>query len=252
MKAIYECDNCRQQYEQDDLKEIDHLAIRLDPGGPVPAGECPDRDCGALCYPVEHLVGLEGTTTHVITNGQLAALVGNILTNPFSGEVDDTEAFARFCTEIAEVVCNYCGGEIASPAQYAPAPGNMDWATHYRLLVDGNAASREGGGVWGRALATAEQAPSASPTQDCNGELPTVVIEMNGSAIYCGRSNVPLRIVLLDENTEGAEQNRIMKVNDDEVYVRDFVLSQFVGRGQDGVDPGFVAATVEQLDGGAP
>lgn len=72
-----------------------------------------------------------------IKNGQLAKIVKNILTNPASGEVDDQEMFERFCTDIAQVVCNYCGGEVTEPAAYAPENGCMDWSRHYVLEISG-------------------------------------------------------------------------------------------------------------------
>lgn len=84
----------------------------------------------------------------VITNGQLAALLNHILTNPFSGEVDDQSAFEQFCTDIAQIVCKHCGGKVTAPASYAPEPSNMDWATHYKLEVQINDSSPEDGGVW--------------------------------------------------------------------------------------------------------
>ena len=43
-----ECDNCGMRCAEEDLKPIEHLSMRVDPGGVVPAGECPD--CGALSY----------------------------------------------------------------------------------------------------------------------------------------------------------------------------------------------------------
>ena len=55
--------NCEQQYELPDdrikLADVEDLWMRIDPGGEVPAGECPA--CGALCYMVKeetcHSVG---------------------------------------------------------------------------------------------------------------------------------------------------------------------------------------------------
>ena len=64
---MYLCDNCGKRYEREDqlrfvFPHIPGLAERLDPGGIVPAGECPE--CGALVYledqPVRVLVLLEG------------------------------------------------------------------------------------------------------------------------------------------------------------------------------------------------
>jgi len=47
------CDDCGHQCSDDELKvtlyQIPHLLERIEPGGIVPAGECPN--CGALTYP---------------------------------------------------------------------------------------------------------------------------------------------------------------------------------------------------------
>jgi uncharacterized Zn finger protein (UPF0148 family) len=42
------CDNCDWVGEPED-KEIPGLHERVDPGGTMPSGECPE--CGCLCYP---------------------------------------------------------------------------------------------------------------------------------------------------------------------------------------------------------
>ena len=51
----YRCGNCERVWTFAQLDAIADLEERIDPGGPMPAGECPDPDetCGgALCYPV--------------------------------------------------------------------------------------------------------------------------------------------------------------------------------------------------------
>ena len=49
------CDNCRTEWRADQrsrvFPDIPGLTERVEPGGTVPAGECPA--CGALVYPVE-------------------------------------------------------------------------------------------------------------------------------------------------------------------------------------------------------
>lgn len=46
-----ECANCGRSFHVDDLNhEVKHLHERVDPGGAMPAGECPE--CGALAFPV--------------------------------------------------------------------------------------------------------------------------------------------------------------------------------------------------------
>ena len=45
------CDGCGQVYQDDDLAEIKDYHSRTEPGYMIPSGECPDENCGALCYP---------------------------------------------------------------------------------------------------------------------------------------------------------------------------------------------------------
>jgi hypothetical protein len=46
----HECDNCGETWNEGDLQPIKHYFQRVEPGGIVPSGECPE--CGCLCYPV--------------------------------------------------------------------------------------------------------------------------------------------------------------------------------------------------------
>ncbi len=45
------CDDCGRTFEQADLAAIKDIEQRLDAGGTVPAGECPE--CGALAYVID-------------------------------------------------------------------------------------------------------------------------------------------------------------------------------------------------------
>jgi len=47
----HRCDNCSEIWNGRDLSDIANLYERIDAGGVVPSGECPDPECGALCYP---------------------------------------------------------------------------------------------------------------------------------------------------------------------------------------------------------
>jgi hypothetical protein len=47
----YQCDNCGVVWLFCELQDMSDLTQRIDPGGEVPAGECPDDGCQALCYP---------------------------------------------------------------------------------------------------------------------------------------------------------------------------------------------------------
>ena len=45
----HRCDNCGNVCIGEHLGTIDDMFERIEPGGTVPSGECPE--CGALCYP---------------------------------------------------------------------------------------------------------------------------------------------------------------------------------------------------------
>lgn len=46
---LHVCNNCGNYWEEEELRPIKDLEQRIEPGGTVPSGECPE--CGALCYP---------------------------------------------------------------------------------------------------------------------------------------------------------------------------------------------------------
>jgi len=45
-------DNCRSIYNDEQLEEVENFFERVEAGGVVPSGQCPDPGCGALCYPI--------------------------------------------------------------------------------------------------------------------------------------------------------------------------------------------------------
>lgn len=47
-----ECGNCGEVHDIEALNPIVDIQERIAPGEEVPAGECPDPDCGALCHVV--------------------------------------------------------------------------------------------------------------------------------------------------------------------------------------------------------
>ena len=70
-RPYHECDNCGKEFSWKNLKPIRDLTGRLDAGGIVPTGECPD--CGALCYPVvvkveETLDSLQATRQRLVSD----------------------------------------------------------------------------------------------------------------------------------------------------------------------------------------
>jgi len=49
---LTQCDGCSAHWGEDKLDPVTSMWARTEPGGIIPSGQCPDKDCGALCYPV--------------------------------------------------------------------------------------------------------------------------------------------------------------------------------------------------------
>ncbi len=53
-ETVYECQNCPKRWKMGELiNPIPDLEQRVAPGEPMPAGECPDEDCGAVCHVID-------------------------------------------------------------------------------------------------------------------------------------------------------------------------------------------------------
>ncbi len=50
LNSLHKCDNCMGEFYDPQLNPIQDYGQRVEPGGVVPSGECPN--CGALCYPL--------------------------------------------------------------------------------------------------------------------------------------------------------------------------------------------------------
>ena len=74
-----------------------------------------------------------------ITAAELAEIVTNILSGD-SGELDSIQAHEGFMTDIAKVVCDYCGGEVHHNA----SPMEDTWY----VGIHGNDSLPADGGVW--------------------------------------------------------------------------------------------------------
>lgn len=76
-----------------------------------------------------------------ITRHELAEIVSKLLTDPESvGELDSKSTFACFMTDIADVVCNYCGGETRNEADILEDV--------WYIGIHGNDSLPEDGGIW--------------------------------------------------------------------------------------------------------
>lgn len=67
MSAMSRCDNCQVARPTEDLNEIKDFEQRVEPGGIVPSGECPD--CGALAYPASEFELYPNATAEVVYQG---------------------------------------------------------------------------------------------------------------------------------------------------------------------------------------
>jgi hypothetical protein len=79
-----------------------------------------------------------------ITAGELAIIVTRLLTDTqTTGEMDSAEAFGQFMTDIAQVVCDHCGGEIHQPASFLDDDGG------WMIGIHGNDSLPDAfGGIW--------------------------------------------------------------------------------------------------------
>ena len=76
---------------------------------------------------------------------------------------------------------------------------------------------------------------------------PVVVIEMQGGLIQCVRSNASVRVIVLDSDTEGSD-NDLIEIDGEEVVVSDYLLDSEALPGFDGIDSTFVSEIVAEID----
>ena len=75
-----------------------------------------------------------------ISNLELAEIVGKLLDTSNHENLEEYEQFQNFMTAIATVVCDYCGGEIAGPAD--------DFTGEWLIGIWGNDSLPEDEGIW--------------------------------------------------------------------------------------------------------
>ncbi|MBK3779905.1 hypothetical protein G3A43_06530 [Paraburkholderia aspalathi] len=75
-----------------------------------------------------------------ISQQELAQIVTKLLTDPNSGELDEANKFAKFMTDIGQVVADHCGGEIKHEASTKEGV--------WYVGIRGNDSLPEDGGVW--------------------------------------------------------------------------------------------------------
>lgn len=71
---------------------------------------------------------------------------------------------------------------------------------------------------------------------------PVVVVEMDGGLINVVRSSVPVRVILLDADTEGGDKSVIAEIEGEAVYMHDFSVSR------EEIEPARCIDTARQVD----
>ena len=76
-----------------------------------------------------------------ISNGELAEIVTGLLVGRLAREqLDSTEKYAAFMTDIAKVITDHCGGEVADTAS--------NFTEQWLVGIFGNHCLPEDGGIW--------------------------------------------------------------------------------------------------------
>lgn len=116
MKERSKCDNCgwRGVPKIDAFADIPDLFERIEPGGVVPSGECPE--CGALCYP------LKPKPKHVAH----AVLCGKGHDAMWSVRIPNKHKAATKWFTVAECYCNPMTGDARETAVKIAALLNGD------------------------------------------------------------------------------------------------------------------------------
>lgn len=72
------CDSCAALWTDEELDDIENFSMRVAPGGMMPAGQCPDLDCGALCFLVEEAATDTPTRAYPTSSGHALGLPDDV------------------------------------------------------------------------------------------------------------------------------------------------------------------------------
>ena len=100
----YECQNCGTVWTFAQLKDIPDLGERIAAGEEVPAGECPELNCGALCHPVESTTTFTMVTLDLGTHAARVTVVE--ATSPQKATLPDNDGGNAY------IVCAVFAGRL--------------------------------------------------------------------------------------------------------------------------------------------
>lgn len=78
--------------------------------------------------------------------------------------------------------------------------------------------------------------------------IPQVVLTFEGSVYHAGVSNMPIDVILLDEDTEGGDPENIVNVGGHDRYARIFSFQSTTGDTDAEVNPGATATQVAEVN----
>lgn len=72
---------------------------------------------------------------------------------------------------------------------------------------------------------SAQETDELAERINCGGNGPLVVVEINGGAVHSASADSPVHLVILDQDTDGAEGDRVATVDGCKVFVTEQALS---------------------------
>ena len=155
------------------------------------------------------------------TIGQVSAALGAAIEQ--AGSASAAPGFVLIDCELLGTLCE--------ASDYAAEDRGSDVRSLRKDGEDGHAKEAdEDSQAWGAAcdkaralLAGAGQLEDAAKPEAA--PVPLVVVNLNGGVIEDVRSTIPVRVLLLDEDTEGADADRCAEVEGVECYVSDWTIN---------------------------
>lgn len=78
-------------------------------------------------------------------------------------------------------------------------------------------------------------------------DVPVVLVRINGGAVYYANATVPARLIILDEDTEGSDGERIATIGGEALYCHDHLLIDTAWTDEK-VHPALVARIAAEVD----
>jgi len=152
-----------------------------------------------------------------VSNGELSEIVSGLLVGHLGPQhLDSTERYSRFMTELAQLICDHCGGVVSD---------EMADNSSEQWLIGINSDDRlpDDGGVWKDYDPDGELEDSDpdEESKDCAFEpyrdlrncktelpaseqrLPTAVVWIEGGVVQWVASDFPMQYLILDADTDG-------------------------------------------------